>query len=68
MLWLRISIVNLKKGKQIDVCVFLRFFFGAGLSVGSGDTFNWKISKFGFHFLDGDDGGHDIGKESNGVG
>jgi len=48
---------------------FFRFFFlGAGLSVGSGDTFNWKILKFGFRFLDGDDGGHDIGKESNDVG
>lgn len=50
-----------EKGTSTDVF----FFFFAGLSEGSGDTFNWKTPKLGFCFLDGANAGDIIGKKSN---
>jgi len=53
--------VNFKKRVLINIYIF----FCAGLSEGSGETFNWKILKLGFSFLDGANAGDVVGKESN---
>lgn len=52
--------IAMKKEHQL-----MFFFFFAGLSEGSGDTFNWKTPKLGFCFLDGANAGDIIGKKSN---
>jgi len=59
VLYFVLRAVVTKRGHQLIL------FFCAGLSEGSGDSFNWKTPKLGFCFLDGVNAGDVIGKESN---